>query len=81
MLTAEENRRKTAPTAIRADIQEHITWLRKRLKGVDKGAERLMEVRKKQVNEYMHRLEVAGLGERRDRMNPFFRSLLDPPRN
>ncbi|TMB96309.1 MAG: ferritin-like domain-containing protein [Chloroflexi bacterium] len=51
------------------------------LKGVDKGAERLMEVRKKQVNEYMHRLEVAGLGERRDRMNPFFRSLLDPPRN
>ena len=36
MLTAEENRRKTAATAIRADIQAHITWLRKRLKGVDK---------------------------------------------
>ena len=36
MLTAEENRRKTAPPAIRADIQEHIAWLRKRLKGVDK---------------------------------------------
>ena len=36
MLTAEENRRKTAPTAIRSDIQAHITWLRKRLKGVDK---------------------------------------------
>jgi transposase len=36
MLTAEENRRKTAPVAIRADIQAHITWLRKRLKGVDK---------------------------------------------
>jgi transposase len=36
MLTAEENRRKTAPTAIRADIQAHIAWLRKRLKGVDK---------------------------------------------
>jgi transposase len=37
MLTAEENRRKTAPTAaIRADIQAHIAWLRKRLKSVDK---------------------------------------------
>jgi transposase len=36
MLTAEENRRKTAPTAIRADIQAHIAWLHKRLKGVDK---------------------------------------------
>ena len=51
------------------------------LKNVDKGMERLMEIRKKQINEYMHRLEVAGLGDRRDRMNPFFRSLLDPPRN
>ena len=36
MLTAEENRRKTAPSAIRADIQEHIGWLRKRLQGVDR---------------------------------------------
>jgi transposase len=37
MLTAEENRRKTAPVgAIRGDIQEHIAWLRKRLHGVDR---------------------------------------------
>ena len=36
MLTAEENRLKTATPAIRGDIQEHIAWLRKRLKGVDK---------------------------------------------
>jgi len=36
MLTAEENRRKTAPSAIRADIQEHIAWLRTRLHGVDR---------------------------------------------
>jgi transposase len=35
MITAEENRRKSAPTPIRADIQEHIAWLRTRLKGVD----------------------------------------------
>jgi len=51
------------------------------LKNVDVGMERLMGIRRRQVNEYMHRLEVAGMGERRDRMNPFFRSLLDPPRN
>lgn len=36
MLTAEENRRKTAPPAIRGDIQDHIAWLRKRLKDLDK---------------------------------------------
>jgi transposase len=36
MLTAEQNRRKTAPTAIRSDIQGHISWLRKRLNGFDK---------------------------------------------
>jgi len=35
MLTAEENRLRTAPAPVRADIQEHIAWLRKRLKGVD----------------------------------------------
>jgi transposase len=36
MLTAEENRRKTASTAMGAEIQEHIVWLRKRLHGVDR---------------------------------------------
>src|SRR4051812_47565066 len=36
MLTAEQNRLKTTTRAIHADIQEHIAWLRKRLKGVDK---------------------------------------------
>jgi transposase len=35
MLTAEENRRHTAPGAIRADIEAHILWLRTRLNGVD----------------------------------------------
>ena len=38
MLTAEENRLKTATPAIRADIQEHIVWLRKRLKDIDKSS-------------------------------------------
>jgi transposase len=37
MLTAEQNRRTSASAAaIRSDILEHIVWLRKRLKGVDK---------------------------------------------
>src|SRR5918911_345707 len=35
MLVAEENRRRSAPVAIRADIQAHIVWLRKRLKDLD----------------------------------------------
>jgi hypothetical protein len=29
----------------------------------------------------MHRLEVIGLGDRRERMNPDMRKFLDPPRN
>jgi transposase len=36
MLSAEEHRRAMAAAPIRADIQEHIAWLRKRLKGVDR---------------------------------------------
>jgi transposase len=35
MLTAEENRRRSAPVAIRADIQAHLVWLGKRLKDLD----------------------------------------------
>ncbi len=51
------------------------------LKNVDEGFQKLMAIRKRQANEYMHRLEVAGLGERRDRINPMFRAFLDPPKN
>ncbi len=47
---------------------------------IDQGFEKLAAVRKRQVNEYMHRLEVAGLGERRDRCHRGFQELLDPPR-
>jgi hypothetical protein len=32
---------------------------------------------KRQMNEYMHRLEVAGLGERRDRVGPQFKLMLE----
>jgi hypothetical protein len=44
---------------------------------IDEGFQKLMIMRKRQVNEYMHRLEVIGLGDRRDRMSPAFKELLD----
>jgi hypothetical protein len=36
----------------------------------DKGLELLMALQRKQVQEYLHRLEVAGMPERRERLNP-----------
>lgn len=44
---------------------------------IDEGFEKLMVMRKRQVNEYMHRLEVIGLADRRERMAPAMRALLD----
>ena len=35
MLTAENNRLNTAPSAVRRDIKEHIRWLQRRLKDTD----------------------------------------------
>jgi hypothetical protein len=46
--------------------------------GFDQGVQKFMAIRKKQINEYMHRLEVAGLPERRERMVPELRAYLDP---
>ncbi len=48
---------------------------------IDLGYQKLMAIRKRQINEYMHRLEVVGLGDRRERMNPDMKQFLDPPRN
>jgi len=50
-------------------------------KNVDVGMKKLMVVRKKMINEYMHRLEVAGLSERRQRCRPAILPFLDPVRN
>ena len=36
----------------------------------DKGLEMLMALQKKQVSEYLHRLQVAGMPERRERLHP-----------
>jgi hypothetical protein len=45
------------------------------------GYGKLLAIRKRQVNEYMHRLDVVGLSDRRQRMNPFMAMLLDPAKN
>ncbi|MBI1885758.1 MAG: hypothetical protein HYS09_05535 [Chloroflexi bacterium] len=50
-------------------------------KNIDVGVQRLLAVRRRQINEYMHRLDVAGLPERRDRMNVVLKAFLDPPAN
>jgi hypothetical protein len=36
---------------------------------------------RRQINEYMHRLEVAGMGERRYRLPEHIQAVLDPPKN
>ena len=47
------------------------------IKNIDSGINMSMQVQKKRVNEYMHRLNVAGLGDRRERMNPMLKQFLD----
>lgn len=44
---------------------------------MDEGMSTLLAVRKRQVNEYMHRLTVAGLADRRDRMTSQFAPFLN----
>ena len=43
---------------------------------LDEGYNLLMLMRKKQINEYYHRLQVVGLGDRLDRMDPEMRELI-----
>lgn len=47
------------------------------VKNIDKGIQMSMAVQRKRVNEYMHRLTVAGLGDRRERMSPMLKQFLD----
>lgn len=44
---------------------------------IELGWQRLQYIRKKQVEEYLHRLAVAGMPERRERVHPRFADLLD----
>jgi hypothetical protein len=65
-----------------ADLSEALAVLMGGgMSNLDKGIQMAMAVRKKQVNEYMHRLDVAGFPERRDRMHPMLKAFLDPPKN
>jgi hypothetical protein len=43
----------------------------------EEGANMTMAAFRRQMNEYMHRLEVAGMGERRERISPQFKMMLD----
>jgi hypothetical protein len=45
---------------------------------MDEGSDRFLALQKRQANENMHRLAVAGLADRRERMDPNLRRLLDP---
>jgi hypothetical protein len=45
-------------------------------KHYDEGLKKLLAIRKKQVMEYMHRLEVIGMPERRERMSPTLKMYL-----
>jgi hypothetical protein len=45
------------------------------------GYQKLLAVRRRQFNEYMHRLDVVGLGDRRERLPERVRAFIDPPRN
>jgi hypothetical protein len=44
---------------------------------VDEGSRRFLALQRRQANEYMHRLQVAGLGDRRQRMDPNIAQYLD----
>jgi hypothetical protein len=46
---------------------------------LDEGYQTLLAIRRRQVNEYMQRLSVCGLGDRRERMAPGLRMFLDQP--
>ncbi len=48
---------------------------------LDEGYRKLMAVRRRQFNEYVHRLDVVGLGDRRERLPERIRGFIDPPRN
>ncbi len=47
----------------------------------DEGGRMALAAFRRQINEYMHRLEVAGMGERRQRLPAHIQAILDPPKN
>jgi hypothetical protein len=51
------------------------------LGSIEEGGQMALAAFRRQLNEYMHRLEVAGMGERRYRLPAHIQAILDPPRN
>lgn len=47
----------------------------------EEGGRMALAAFRRQLNEYMHRLEVAGMGERRYRLPAQIQALLEPPKN
>jgi len=47
----------------------------------EEGGKLALAAFRRQLNEYMHRLEVAGMGERRYRLPAQIQAILDPPKN
>jgi hypothetical protein len=47
----------------------------------EEGGNMALAAFRRQLNEYMHRLEVAGMGERRYRLPAQIQAILDPPKN
>jgi hypothetical protein len=48
---------------------------------IEEGGNLALAAFRRQLNEYMHRLEVAGMGERRYRLPQHIQAVLDPPKN
>jgi hypothetical protein len=67
----------TGVTATGGSIESLAILLGGGIDKMDEGLNRLLAVRKRQVNEYMHRLTVAGLADRRDRMTGQFAPFLN----
>ena len=51
------------------------------LGSAEEGGNMALAAFRRQLNEYMHRLEVAGMGERRYRLPAQIQAILDPPKN
>jgi hypothetical protein len=47
------------------------------VRNIDEGYAKLRIIRQKQYKEYIHRLEVVGLPDRKARVNPFFKSVME----
>jgi len=64
MLVAEKNRLGTAPTHVRSSLTEHVTWLKKQLKHLDKEVDAFINTTPdlKEKDDFLQ--EVQGIGKK-----------------